>query len=169
MRTRHRSRGGNFRGCARWAAGASLLVLASASHAAGTYALSASATVLSKNNCTFSTTTGTLTFGTVDPSSATNATATPLTLTFSCTGSGNPASYTITSNDGLHKLGTGQPRMADSGGTNFLAYTLNIPISGTTPKNTATNVQIQGTITPAQFQNAIATSYTDTVVLTLSP
>ncbi len=152
-------------------AGAMLLAAAPALHAAGSYTVAASATILSKNNCTFSTTTGTLAFGTIDPSSGTNATATPLTLTFRCTGTGNPASYSITSNDGTHRLGAGRPQMVDNQAspTSWLAYTLNTPINGTTPHNTNTNVQIEGTITPAQFQGAAATSYTDTVVLTLSP
>lgn len=156
------------RWCRALAAGAAALCVPAVLYAAGSYPVPVGATILSKNNCTFSTTTGTIAFGAIDPSSASAVTAS-VTLTFRCTGSGNPVVYSITSNDGQHKLGAGQPRMADAGATNFLAYTLNTPLSASTPKNTDTNIAIQGTVTPAQFQNAPATSYADTVILTVSP
>ena len=168
MLTRHRTIKASRSCFAPVAAAAALLLFVRTDICEAQYAVQASATILSKNNCSFTTTTGTLNFPAIDPSSSSNVSGSVL-LTFSCNGSGNPVVYSITSDDGLHKLGTGQPQMANTGATAFLAYALNTPISGSTPKNTSTNVTITGTITPAQFQNALATSYADTVVLTVSP
>jgi hypothetical protein len=125
--------------------------------------------VLSKNNCRFQSANGAvLSFGAIDPSSASNATAST-TLVIRCTGSSATASYSITTNDGLHASGPGQPRLQNTtAATNFMAYTI-APVNGTTPKNTNTNVNITGTITVANFQNALGGAYSDTVTLTLSP
>lgn len=149
--------------------GALLAAILAPAHA-GSFALAVGATVLSKNVCKFSTAAGSvLAFGAINPSGAANATAT-IPLTFSCSGSNATASWSISSNDGQFATGPGAPRMRHATVlTAFLPYTLNAPLSGTTPKNTATTVNITGTITPAQYGNAIAGSYSDTVVLTLAP
>jgi hypothetical protein len=138
--------------------------------AANTSAIAISVAVLTKNACSFNTgsQTATLGFPAIDPSSSSNVTAS-VNLSIRCTGSGNPVVYSIASNDGLHKLGPGQPQMADTGAAHLLAYTLNTPLSGSVPKNTDSNVTITGTITRAQFANAVPASYTDSVVLTVSP
>jgi hypothetical protein len=138
--------------------------------AADTYALAIGATVLSKSNCKFTSAAGsTLDFGAIDPSGAANATAS-VNLTFSCAGSAATASYSIGSDDGLYATGPAQPRLRHAvAPANFLAYTLNTPVTGSTPKNTPTTVAITGTITPAVYRNAIAGAYADTIVLTLSP
>src|SRR3954454_8899251 len=152
------------------AVGALALGLPLAATAADTYSLAIGATVLSKSNCKFTTAAGsTLAFGGIDPSGATNATAS-VVLTMSCAGSAATAAYTIASDDGLHSTGPAQPRLQHTvSATDFLAYTLNPPVSGSTPKNTATPITITGTITPASYQNALGGAYADTVVLTLSP
>jgi hypothetical protein len=141
-----------------------------AAHAAGTYSLAIGATVLSKSNCKFTSAAGSvLAFGTIDPSTTTNKTASTV-LTINCGGSAATASYSITANDGLYASGPGQPRLRQTVTTvDFMPYTLSMPVTGTATKNTATNVTITGTITVANFQNAIAGNYSDTVVLTLSP
>ena len=151
--------------------GALVVALAcSPAWAAGGYGLAVGATVLSNSNCKFTSGAGsTLAFGSIDPSSGTNVTASVI-LVMKCAGGAASAAYAVTSNDGLSATGPGQPRLQHSvSPANFLAYTLNTPISGVTPKNTATNVTITGTITVANFQNAIAGNYADTVVLTLAP
>ena len=155
---------------ARGLAAALCLALPIGAGAADTYTLAIGATVLSKSNCKFTTAAGSvLAFGNIDPSSGTNATAS-VTLTISCAGSAATAAYAIGSDDGLYSTGPGQPRLRHAVTTTaFMAYTLNTPLSGTTPKNTATPVTITGTIVPASFQNAIGGAYADTVVLTLSP
>ena len=87
-----------------------------------------------------------------------------------CQGSAATASYAITADNGLYGTGPGQPRMRHAvTPTEFLPYTLNTPLTGTAPKNVDTNVVITGTITPAQFQNALAGNFSDTIVLTLLP
>lgn len=137
---------------------------------AAPYAVAVGATVLSKNNCSFTTAAGSvLNFGNIDPSSASNATAS-VSLTIRCSGSGNPVVYSITSNDGLFSTGAGLPRLRNATDiTQFMPYTLNVPLSGSTPKNTSTPITITGTITPAGFAGALVGNYADTVVLTVSP
>ena len=155
---------------ARGLAAALCLALPPGAGAADTFSLAIGATVLSKSNCKFTSAAGSvLAFGNIDPSTGTNATASA-TLTINCTGSAATAAYSIASDDGLYSTGPGAPRVRHTVTTTaFMAYTLNTPLSGTTSKNTATPVTITGTITPANFQNALAGAYADTVVLTLSP
>jgi hypothetical protein len=155
---------------ARGLAAALCLALPLGAGAADTFSLAIGATVLSKSNCKFTSAAGSvLAFGNIDPSTGTNATASA-TLTINCTGSAATAAYSIASDDGLYSTGPGAPRVRHTVTTTaFMAYTLNTPLSGTTSKNTATPVTITGTITPANFQNALAGAYADTVVLTLSP
>ena len=137
---------------------------------AATYGLTVGATVLSASNCKFRTAAGSvLAFGNIDPSSGVNRVAS-VNLTIRCGGSAATASWALTSNDGLYGVGPGQPRMRHAvTPTEYLPFALNTPISGTAPKNVDTVLTITGTITPAQFQNALAGAYADTVVLTLSP
>jgi len=147
-----------------------LAVSTTAAHAAGSLPVSIGATVLSASNCKFQAGSGSaLSFGSVDPSSGTNATAS-VTVVVRCGGSAPSATYAVTANDGLHSTGPAQRRMRHSATpTEFLTYSVTSPVSGTIPKNVNTAVVVEGTITPAQFQNAIAGSFTDTVVLTLAP
>ena len=150
-------------------AGALALAGAVSTHAA-TYGLAVGATVLSASNCQFRSAVGSvLAFGNIDPSSGTSRNAS-VSLTIRCNGSAGTASYAITANDGLYGVGTGQPRMRHSvTPSEYLPYTLNAPFTGTAAKGVDTVVPITGTITPVQFQNAIAGDFADTVVLTLSP
>lgn len=149
---------------------AGALALAGAQALAAGFDLTVGATVLSASNCKFRTGKGSvLAFGNIDPSSATNRTAS-VNLRIRCNGSAALASYSITAGNGLHGTGPGQPRMQHAvTATEFLAYAIDAPFTGTTPKGATTVVAITGTITPAQFQNALAGNYTDTIVLTLSP
>jgi len=149
---------------------AALVSAATNAAAAGTYSLAIGAVVLSKSICKFTTVAGgTLAFGAIDPSGSTNATAST-TLTIDCKGSAATAAYGIATNGGLYSTGPGLPRMRHTvATTQFLAYTLNTPLSGTTPKNTPTPVTIVGTITPAAYQGAQVGNYADTIVLVLVP
>ena len=147
-----------------------LLAPAPDAKAAAPYGIAVGAVVLSASNCKFRSGAGsTLPFGAIDPSSLTNAIAS-VTLVIRCQGSAATASYAITADNGLYGTGPGQPRMRHAvTPTEFLPYTLNTPLTGTAPKGVDTNVVITGTITPAQFQNALAGNFSDTVVLTLLP
>ena len=137
---------------------------------AATYGVTVGATVLSASNCKFRTAAGSvLAFGNIDPSTGANRTAT-VNLTIRCGGSAATASWAITADNGLYGVGPGQPRMRHAvTPAEYLPFTLNTPITGISAKNVDTVVPITGTITPAQFQNALAGNYADTIVLTLSP
>ena len=132
--------------------------------------MSIGATVLSKNICRFTNAGPTvLDFGAIDPSSGVNKTATAST-TFRCTGSNPMATYLITSDDGLYSTGANAPRMRHTvNPANFLPYNIDMPQSGTVPKNTFQTMTVTGTVLVADFQNALVGSYSDTVVLTISP
>lgn len=132
--------------------------------------ISIGATVLSKNNCKFKAPgAATLTFGNIDPASTANATATA-TLTLRCGGASPTVVYALDHDSGLYKTGVNANRVKHATLNEYLSYTLTLtPASGSIPKNTDQVVTLTGTITPANFQNATAGAYTDTVVLTLSP
>ena len=140
--------------------------------AAGSHSLTIGATVLSAGNCRFDNAGPTaLTFAPIDPSSLANATVSA-NIAYRCTGGGAAPNLTwsISSNDGLYETGAGAPRMRHGvDPTRFLPYTLNVPASATVPKNTNLNFTVIATVLVADFQNAIAGTYTDTVVLTIAP
>lgn len=161
---------GQARHLRRGAAALGLLLSAGAALAAGSQSLEVSATVLSKNACRF--TNGgpsQLAFGNIDPSAGTTVSLVVAT-TFRCTGSDAVATYSISSDDGLYAAGPGQPRMRHATDpTRYLPYALNIPQSASVPKNTTQTLSIEGTLTPADYADAVAGAYADTVVLTIEP
>lgn len=154
-----------------WLAATALLWGAAQPALAGDSAIiSVGATVLSNNNCKFHTPrAATLAFGNIDLASTANATATA-TLTLRCGGASPTVTYALNHDSGLHKTGVNANRAKHATLNEFLAYTLTLtPASGSIPKNTDQLITLTGTITPANFQNATAGAYADTVVLTLSP
>jgi len=109
----------------------------------------------------------TLAFGAIDPSSATNATATT-NVTYRCT-KGTTSSVTT---DNGSNYSAPNKRMKDSG-TNYLVYSTALVGGaqvgiGHGAGNDLT-LTVNGTVAVADFQNAAAGSYTDTVVLTIAP
>lgn len=144
-----------------------LMATATATAASG-HSLSVSASVISKNKCSFTNGGPTaLAFGAIDPSSPGNAIATA-TTTFKCVGADPVATYAISANNGLN--GAATPRMQHA--TNpaeFLPYTLDLPQSASVPKNSTQTLTVTGTITPSGFQNALVGAYSDTIVLTIEP
>lgn len=137
---------------------------------ADTGTLSIAATILSASNCKFRPGSGTLLdFGSIDPSSSVDQTGT-VGLVIRCAGSAGTATFAITAGDGVNATGPAQRRMRHTvNATEFLGYTLSMAPSVTTLKNVDTNTAITGTVTPAQFQNAIAGAFTDSIIVTLSP
>lgn len=142
--------------------------------AAGTGTLSMSASVV--GTCQVTSPPGTLNFGIVDPSSGSNATA---TASFSMKCTKGTVSTAAADDGGLHNL-AGTKRMVHS--TNpaaFLPYSISysgdagFTGAGFGAAAASQTVTISGTITPVQFQNALATtgaqSYNDTVTITVSP
>lgn len=141
-----------------------------ATQAAGTASVPVNASVLSKSNCKFQGSTAvTLAFGNIDPSSATAATASA-GLVIRCAGSAALATYALSIDDGLHGTGPGARRMKHAALNVFLPYNVSVtPASGTVAKNVDVAIAVNGTVTPANFQDANVGAYGDTLVITLNP
>ena len=126
--------------------------------------------------CNVTTGPGTLDFGTIDPSSGSNATATQ-TFVMKC--SNGTVSTAATDDGGLHNS-AGQKQMVHSAnGAAFLPYGVTYSNdtgftgAGFGAAAASQTVTINGTITPAQFSGALATTgaqtYNDTVTITVNP
>ncbi len=135
-----------------------------------TNVVSVSATVLSKSECKFNSKTALLNFGNLDPSNPIDRTINT-SITFRCGGSAPMATFFITDDDGLHKAGPDQNRMRHATITSeYLPYSLTLnPSSGTVPKNTNQTLTITGTVKGVDYQVATSGSYSDTVVISISP
>lgn len=118
----------------------------------------------------------TLDFGTIDPSGVANATATT-TFTMKC--SNGTTSTAATDDSGLNFSG-GTKRMQHSAtGTAYLPYAIaysndtGFAGAGFGGAAASQTVTIDGTITPAQYAGALATTgaqvYADTVTITVNP
>lgn len=148
-----------------------LLACAAGQGHAASGALAVSATVLSKNNCKFSSNAAsTLAYTNLDPS-GTSAVVFSTTRTFECKGSSPNATFFISASDGSYASGAGARRMRHATLTSeYLPYSLDLtPTTATVAKNTLQTLTMTVTITPSQFGNVVAGSYSDTVTLTLTP
>ena len=145
------------------------LTLVDMSHAASNN-LSVSATVVSKSLCKFNTASSTLSFGALDPGSASDKTVNT-TTTFSCGGSAPTAAFAITHDSGLYETGPNAPRMRHGTvTTEYLPYTLTLsPSSGTAPKNVNQTLTVTGTVRGTDYAGAYAGNFADTVVITIAP
>lgn len=137
---------------------------------------------LAAANCFFRASgTLTLAFGNLDPSVGTDAVATLTVGTFRSDQVGNctpkTQNMTLTADNGLNYAG-GSRRLASGG--NFIPYTISGTGAGWTgttswtrrkPGNNSwvTIPTLTATILGTDYQNAAAGSYSDTVVLTISP
>jgi spore coat protein U-like protein len=132
--------------------------------------VSVTAVVLSKSNCKFNSATAALNFGNLDPTTPIDRTITT-SITFICHGSANPATFSITDDDGLYKTGTDANRMRHTTViTEYLPYSLTLnPTSGTVPKNTNQTLTISGTVKGTDYQNAYVGNFSDTVIISISP
>ena len=152
---------------------AALIAATGVASAGGTHTITVSASVT--GTCVVNTATSTLAFGTLDPATGGTVNATWSGGTFRCT-TGTP--YTITSDDGLWESSTGgaNNRMKLSSATdcstatNCIRYTMTKAANGTGVGMT-TNVTfaVTGSTDLADYQNAAAGSFSDTVVLTVAP
>jgi len=108
---------------------------------------------------------GSITF-TLDPSTGGDVSGTVTQPTFWCT---KGASYTITDDDGLWESGTTH-RMKHSTLTEYIPYSFTYTATGTGngPGNPLT-MNIASTVLSADYINASAGSYSDTVTLTINP
>lgn len=107
---------------------------------------------------------GTISY-TLDPSSAGDATGTVSQPTFWCT---KGSSYTISDDNGANKSGSIY-RMKDTS-TDYIAYSFTYTKTGTGGgKGSTKTMDIASKVLNADFINAPAGSYTDTVTLTITP
>jgi spore coat protein U-like protein len=136
---------------------------ASTAFAGGTATLTVQATVA--GNCKFNTASATMNFGTLDPANATDASG-AASLQFWCTKS---ATYSITDDGGANKSGT-QRRMKDAG-TNYVNYSIGAyTATGTgNGKGSPITLNLTGAVLNADYVNAAAGAYSDTVTFTITP
>ena len=138
------------------------LAAASGAMAADTASVAVSATVT--GTCKFNSG-GTLSF-TLDPSTGGAVTGTVSQPAFWCT---KGATYTLSDDDGLNKSGTTH-RMKHATLTEYIPYSFTYTTTGTgTGKSAAITMDIASTVAEADYINASAGSYTDTVTLTIAP
>ncbi|MBI5237987.1 MAG: spore coat protein U domain-containing protein [Deltaproteobacteria bacterium] len=139
------------------------VMVSSTAMAVGTNTMTVTASVTGV--CKFSATTSTLAFGALDASVATAATATT-GVNFWCT---KGTTYSVADDSGLYN--SGGPRMRHATVlTEFIPYSIVYGAAGTgSGKNTAITLTVDGTIANADYVDAQAGAYSDTVVLTVNP
>jgi spore coat protein U-like protein len=142
-----------------------VLGLTSTAFAAGTNQLTVQASVV--GTCKFSTATATLDFGALDPNLATDAT-TSQSIDFWCT---KGATATLASDNGIHASGTQKRMQHATVTTEFINYALNLTASNLVGagKTTPRTLTVAGTILNADYVNAQAGSYADTVTINITP
>jgi spore coat protein U-like protein len=142
-------------------------------HAATSSAIVAvSATVISKNTCQFTSGPGNIAFS-LDPSNPVNVTAQDAAnIQVRCNGSGNPATFAISDDGGLHDLVPGQKQMMTTigGVPHYIPYTMGYSPS-TIPHNTNVPLTVTVSVLGSDYASApySASPYTDTVTLTITP
>ena len=148
------------------AMGLGLVLLTGVAFAADTNTVTVTANVV--GTCRFNSATSTLAFGSLDPGAGGDVSASTST-TFWCT---KNASYSITDDDGLHESGPNVNRMEHTTTAGeFIPYTFSYsPATGTGSGPTSPiTLDISGTVTFANYENAAAGDYADTVVLSITP
>ncbi len=143
-----------------------VLVLTGVSMAADSNTVTVTANVI--GTCKFNSATSTLAFGGLDPSTGLDVNASTST-TFWCT---KNATYSVTDDDGLYDTGPNANRMRHATTlTEFIPYTFTYnPTSGTGNGRTLPiTLNINGTVTFANYQDAASGDYSDTVVISITP
>jgi spore coat protein U-like protein len=150
----------------------SIFLTAILSHAADSNVISVTATIISsKGNCTFTSKTAALNFGSLDPANPVDKSVNT-TIIYRCQAQGNSLiTFAITDNDGLYETGPDAPRMRHTTQlTEYIPYGLTLnPTSGTVPKVQEFPLTITGTVRGVDYQNAAMGNYSDTVVVSIAP
>lgn len=121
--------------------------------------------------CRFSSRNAALNFGLLDPANPVDVNANT-TIVVRCGGSDPDITFFLDDDDGLYEAGPDLNRMRNTVvTTEYLPYTLSFnPPSGTTiPRNVNVTVTISGTVTGLDYRNAYIGSYSDTVVISITP
>jgi Spore Coat Protein U domain len=149
----------------------------SADAAAASSNLAVSAQVLNKTGCFFISPTTPMNFGNIDPSLATNATATAA-IVIRCNGNTGNTAMQIARDAGQNVLANNLRMKHTTSATSFLPYTLSLGgvnwgvglfIVGTIPNNSNYSFNLNGTVLPVDYRPALIGGYTDNVVLTITP
>lgn len=137
-------------------------VLPAISMASGTATVTVSATVV--GTCKFNSG-GTVSFS-LDPSVGGNVAGTVTQPQFWCTKNAN---YTITDDDGLYESGTTH-QMKHSTLMEYIPYSFSYTTTGSgLGKNNPITMDISSSVAEADYIDASAGSYSDTVTLTVNP
>ena len=147
------------------------LVVSTCAYAGGTTPLTVNAKIL--GTCKVTTAPGTLDFGTIDPSGGANATASA-TFVMKCS---NGTTSTAATDDGGLNFSVTKRMKHSVTATAFLPYAITYSndtgFVGTGFASTSQTVTINGTVTPANYAGALATTgaqvYADTVTITVNP
>jgi len=154
----------------------SIFLTASLSYAADSNVVSVTATVVSRGTCWFDSSTSALNFGNLDPSNPVDVNASTSVI-FHCRRRflffWLPVTFFIGDDDGSYENGTNANRMRHSTiTTEYLPYSFNLnPDSGTVTGNPAINrtLNISGTVSGVDYQDAAMGNYSDTVVVSIVP
>ncbi len=144
---------------------ASAVGVSTSAMAGNTQTMAVSATIT--GTCKLQSSTA-MAFGSIDPSSVTAATA-GANVTYKCTNGTAPTSLTaVGANDSA-----GQKRLL-TGASTYMNYSISFtaPVAvggGFAAGVTATTVSVTGTIAVADFANATAGAYADTLTFTIAP
>ena len=143
-----------------------VLVFSGVAMAADTNTVTVTANVV--GTCRFNSAASTLAFGGLDPSTGLDVNASTST-TFWCT---KNATYSVSDDDGLYETGANANRMRHATTlTEYIPYSFSYsPTTGTgNGRTSAITLDISGTVTFANYQNAAAGDYADTVVVSITP
>jgi len=143
-----------------------VLVLGRVAIAADTNTVTVTANVV--GTCRFNSGTSTLGFGALDPGIGGDVNAST-SVDFWCT---KNADYSVTDNDGLYETGPNANRMRHATTlTEYVPYSFSYsPTTGSGNGRTSPiTLDISGTVTFANYQNAAAGDYADTVVISITP
>lgn len=134
-----------------------------------TSSVAVTATVITRSNCRFDSRRSTLDFGALDPAVAADVNAVAA-IDYVCRGSARVAAFVFTGDDGRNPSGPGARRMRHAAAPEFLPYGLDFsPPSGTIPRNVHRTLTISGTVRWADFRDAAAGAYTDSVIVSILP
>jgi spore coat protein U domain-containing protein, fimbrial subunit CupE1/2/3/6 len=140
-------------------------------HAATSAAIvSVDATVITKNSCKFQTGPGNIAFS-LDPLNPVNVSAQDSSnILVRCSGSGDPATFSISDDGGLHDVVAGQKQLMATivGVPHYIPYTMGYSPT-TIPHNTDVQLTVSVSVPGSSYVNAYAGAYTDTVTLTITP
>lgn len=141
-----------------------LLMMAGVAAAAPPFDTTVNVNATVTGNCSFAGA-GTVSFA-LDPASGSDATGTVSAPTFWCT---KGASYTITDDDGVYESGTTH-RLKHATLTEYIPYSFSYTSAGSGGgKGVTIALDLASSISNADYINASAGSYSDTVTLTITP